>query len=77
MKYSDFIDGKYFLRNWRLKGPHFLKKIASGKKFYWYFFLLKFLVSVFINIINMPEEFQKNTNGLDECVGRLQRRLVI
>ena len=28
MKYSDFIDGKYFLRNWRLKGPYCSKLSA-------------------------------------------------
>ena len=32
-KYSDFIDGKYFLRNKRLKRPYCSKKIASSKKF--------------------------------------------
>ena len=31
MKYSDFIDTKYFLRNSRLKGPYCSKKIASSK----------------------------------------------
>ena len=31
-KYSDVIDGKYFLRNKRLKGPYYSKKIASSKK---------------------------------------------
>ena len=31
-KYSDFIDGKYFLRNQRLKGPYCSKKFASSKK---------------------------------------------
>ena len=59
MKYSDFIDDKCFLGNERLKEPHFSKKIVSGKEFYRYF-LLKFLVSVFIHIINMAEKFQKN-----------------
>ena len=34
LKYSDFIDDKYFLRNERLKGPLFSKKIASSKEFY-------------------------------------------
>ena len=58
-KYSDFIDGKYFLRNQRLKGSYCSKKIASSKKNCWYF-LLKFLVSALIDIINMPEEFKKN-----------------
>ena len=29
VKYSDFIDGKYFLRNKPLKGPYCSKKIAS------------------------------------------------
>ena len=38
MKYSDFIDDKYFLRNWRLKWPHFSEKNTSSKKIYWYFF---------------------------------------
>ena len=32
VKYSDFIDGKYFLRNLRLKGPYCSRKIASSKK---------------------------------------------
>ena len=32
VKYSDFIDGKYFLRNYPLKGPYCSKKIASSKK---------------------------------------------
>ena len=32
MKYSDFIDGKYFLRNKPLKGPHCSKKMASSRK---------------------------------------------
>ena len=59
MKYSDFIDDKYFLRSERLTEPHFSKKIASSKEFCRYF-LLKFLVSVFIHIINMAEKFQKN-----------------
>ena len=59
MKYSDFTDDEYFLRNERLKEPHFSKKIASSKEFRRYF-LLKFLVSVFIHIINMAEKFQKN-----------------
>ena len=31
-KYSDFIDGKYILLNYRLKGPYCSKKIASSKK---------------------------------------------
>ena len=31
-KYSDFIDGKYILLNWRLKGPYCSKKIACSKK---------------------------------------------
>ena len=69
MKYSDFIDGKYFLRNKRLKGPHFSKKIASSEKFCWYF-LLKFPVSVFIDIINMPEKFQKNCLSRSPLVER-------
>ena len=56
-KCSDFIDGKYI--NSALKGPYCSKKIASSKKICLYF-SLKFLVSALIDIINMPEEFQKN-----------------
>ena len=59
MKYSNFIDGKYFLRNWCLKGPHFSKKPHLVKRFT-DIFSLKFLISVFVGIINMPENFQKN-----------------
>ena len=59
-KYSDFIGGKYFLRNERLQGPYCSKKIASSKKFCGYF-LLTFLVSAYIDtVINMPEKFHKN-----------------
>ena len=58
-KYSDFIGGKYILLHWRLKGPYCSKKTASSKKISRYF-LLKFLVSALIDIINMPEEFPKN-----------------
>ena len=34
MKYSDFIDGKYFGGggNWRIKGTHCSKEIASSKE---------------------------------------------
>ena len=60
-KYSDFIDGKYILLNSiALKRTLLFKKIASNKKICSYF-LLKFLVTALIDIINMPEEFQKNS----------------
>ena len=60
VKYSDFIDGKIiFLEKLALKGPYCSKKIASSKKFC-QCFLLEFLVSAFIDIINMPEKFQEN-----------------
>ena len=36
VKYSYFIDGKYFLRNERLKGPYCSKKIIDiNKQRYW------------------------------------------
>ena len=41
------------------QGSYCSKKISSSKKICWYF-LLKFLVSALIDIINMPQEFQKN-----------------
>ena len=51
--YFDFIADKY---SWEIT---LLFKIASSKKVCGYF-LLKFLVSAFIDIINMPEKFQRN-----------------
>ena len=41
------------------QGSYCSKKISSSKNICWYF-LLKFLVSTLIDVINMPEEFQKN-----------------
>ena len=43
----------------RLKGPHCSKKIASSKENCRYFWL-EFLLSAFIDIINMLEKFQEN-----------------
>ena len=38
LKYSDFIAGKYFLRNKHLSGPYFAKKSACSKKMLMIFF---------------------------------------
>ena len=61
-KCSRFIDGKYFLRNYRLKGPYSSKKIASSKKK-----LLKFLVSAFVDIINMSEKSVTKSRSKFRC----------
>ena len=59
-KYSDFIDGKYIFLDQRLKGLYFSKKIAPSKKICWYFFTEISGIGQLIDIINMPDEFQKN-----------------
>ena len=55
-KYSHFIDGKYFFEK---LAPYCSKKIASSKKKLLIDFLLKFLVSAYIDMINMSEKFQE------------------
>ena len=54
-KYSDFIDGKYILLISAQKDPIVQRKSRLIKTICWYF-LLKFLVSALIDMINMPVE---------------------
>ena len=60
MKYSDFTDGKCFLAKlalkWSPKRKSRLVEIFADISY----FLLKFQVSVFIEMIDILEKFQRN-----------------
>ena len=76
-KYSDFIDGKYILLNSiALKRTLLFKKIASNKKICSYF-LLKFLVTALIDIINMREEFQLEQKSVTKSRSKFSCEIVL